>query len=419
MQFRNVSLLGCLGLILSLCAPTAKAEAILASVKSTGMAATAIAYPLDAACIAYNPAGIMLVGDRLDIGAVWLHNTGSSRVSNNLSPTVNGSFEGMSRKNIYAGDIGITKQFSCECFNWALGFAAYDRNFQKTRFKKVQPLFGTTKPGLEYVHVTLAPTIAIELWECHSLGVSVDWQIERLKVNGLQNFDNPLFTLHPGDVTNRGYDYSHGVTATIGWRSQIFDWLAFGATYQPKTTMSKMKKYKGFLVKGRLDVPEKVGAGIALYPIECCAIAFDVEWIRWSQVHSLSNKLLHDNVLMLLGTENGPGFGFRNQWYYRVGVDYQLDDYWTIRAGFRYAPTPVRSTQTAVNALTLDLVQNFLTVGATFRYDCNNEFSAFFAWGFRHQLKGDNVIPLIPFGGGNVSLKEQKYAAGLSWGWLY
>ncbi|MCE5316244.1 MAG: outer membrane protein transport protein, partial [Parachlamydia sp.] len=146
---------------------------------------------------------------------------------------------------------------------------------------------------------------------------------------------------------------------------------------------------------------------------------FDAEWIRWNNIHSRTNRLLHNNTLFFLGTEHGPGFGFRDQIGYRVGVDYTLSDCWTVRAGFRHIPTPVRSSEAFFNTLTLDLVQNYITVGATYRYNCVNEFSAFFAYGFRHKLKGENSIPLIPFGGGTVSICEEKWAVGIEWSWLF
>src|SRR5262249_37158461 len=142
----------------------------------------------------------------------------------------------------------------------------YERHFQKTKFKRVQPLFGTTKPGLEFAQYTIAPTVAFTICESSSLGISIDWQIERFRIRGLQNFDHCHFSLHPGHLTNRSFNYAHGVPAPVGWRTQLLEWLAFGATYQPKTQMSRLHKFRGFLVNGRLDVPEKLGLGIAIYP---------------------------------------------------------------------------------------------------------------------------------------------------------
>src|SRR4029078_9350781 len=123
--------------------------------------------------------------------------------------------------------------------------------------------------------------------------------------------------------------------------------------------------------------------------------------------------------LMTFGSEHGPGFGYRNQWYYRLGFEYQLDCCWTLRTGFIHVTTPIRGSDAALNSLMLDLVRNYVTFGATYKYDSQNEFSFFFAYGFPHTVKGTHVIPFIQFGGGDVSIREEKYAAGISWGWNY
>jgi long-chain fatty acid transport protein len=387
------------------------------------MAATAIAYPLDAMCAAYNPAGIVWVGDRIDGGFAWLHDTGSATVSGNTLPAilgVNGKFKGMRTKDIYAGEGGFTKTFCCDCFQWAVGLIIYNRNFQKTTYHHFLPLFGTTHAGLEYLNETISPVAAVRFWDCHSFGVSMDWQISRLKVNGLQNFDNATFSAHPGHVTNKGYSWSQGLTATIGYRWQVTDGIAVGVTYRPRTKMHKWNKYIGFMAQGRVDIPEKIGAGIAVDVLPCVTAAFDWEHIRWNNVRALHNPLLPNLFNSKLGDKNGVGFGFRNQDYYRVGLEYRHSEIWTFRIGFRHANTPIRKSQTAVNILTLDLVEDFLTVGATWAMTPCNEFSFFYAYGFEHTVNGKNAIPPgAPFFGGNVKLKERKQALAFGWGWKY
>ena len=422
MKFKSFKLLACLGILAMFGLKSSPAEAILASVKSTGMAATAIAYPQDAMAAAYNPAGIVWICDRLDVGVAWLHNTGHARVSDNASglPGVNGTFTGMRTKNFYAPEFGIKKGYCCESFEYALGFVVYNRNFQKTTYNKNLVLFGKSHAGLEYVNETVAPVFAFRFCDCHSIGIAIDWQFERLKVNGLENFDNALFSSHPGHVTNRGYEYSQGVTATIGYRWQINDCLAIGATYQPRTHMRRLTKYDGFLAQnGHLDIPEKIGAGISWDPVCCVTLCFDWEYIHWSKIKALHNPLEPNLQVALLGDNNGPGFGFRNQNYYRVGAEYRINDCFTVRAGFRHANTPIRKSQAAVNVLTLDLVEDFVTVGGTWKFNECNEISMFYAYGFEHSLNGKGAIPVIPFGGGNVKIKEKKYALAIGWGWLF
>ena len=423
MKSRLMGFLAGVGLMGGLCLAPSSAEAIFASVKSTGMAATAISYPLDSLCIAYNPAGIVWVEDRTDIEAGWIRDTARLKVEGNLVPTNNFSTRAMRTKDTYFVGGGAIKGWSFDCFDVAVGYAAYNRNFQKTTYPRALPLFGTSHAGLEFVNETFAPAIAIRLFDCHSFGIAFNWQVERLKVNGLQNFDNPIASSHPGRVTNRGYSYSHGFMPTFGYRLNLCDRFAFGFTYQPKTRMSKFKKYTGFLIHGRVDVPEKWGFGVSYDPWRCVTVAFDAELVRWNGVRALHKKLVLPTLtpagpIHQLGNSDGAGFGFKDQWYYRVGVEYRWNEDLTLRAGYRFAKALPRHSQTAVNVLTQDCVESYLTVGATWNISCANEFSIVYAYGFEHKVKGHNSIP-ASLGGGEANLKEQKYALAIAWGWKW
>ncbi len=421
MKFKSFTLIACIGVLASICSYSTRAEALLASIKSTGMAGTAIAYPQDSMAAAYNPAGAAWVGNRLDVSAAWLRDRGSARVTGNGLPAalgVNGHYNGMRTANFYDIEFGATNTYCFDCFEFAMGLVIYNRNFQKTTYKTNLPLFGISHAGLEYLHETVAPVFAFRFFDSHSIGITIDWQIQRLKVNGLQNFDNAMFSSNPGHVTNRGYAYSHGVTATIGYRWQITDCLAVGATYQPRTRMGRFHHYSGFIAKrGRLDIPEKIGAGISMN--FCCdwTVCFDWEHVRWSKVKALHNSLLPNLNTSLLGFDQGAGFGFRNQNFYRLGLEYRINEMFTVRAGYRYANTPVRKSQAGVNLLTLDLVENVITVGGTWKINEANELSTFYAHGFEHKVDGKGAIPTSRgLGGGNVALKESKNVLGVAWG---
>lgn len=431
MKFKKFNVLACLGLLAALCSMPGKSEAILASIKSLGMGAAAVAYPQDSFAVAYNPAGMIAVGNRIDSEYYWVHDRGHSRVSNNKFPIppppfpqINGDFNLMRTHDVYGSNFGFNTVFCSECgcwnLNWSFGAALYNRDYQKTTFNKIQPLFGSTRPGLEYVHEELDTAFAFSIFDGHSIGVSVDWHIQRAKLKGLQNFDNPLFSSHPGHVTNRGYNYSQGCGVTIGYYGQFCDWLSVGVTYRPKTKMHRFSKYDGFLAQhGRLDIPERISGGFAVYLWPCWTIAFDVEYYRWKPIKSLSNPLLPNVLVSLLGENNGAGFGFRNQTKYHVGIDYNINDCWIVRAGYVHSETPTRNSQTAANSLIDDLVQDYITVGFTWNYSCSLEVSALYAHGFKHTLKGTGSIPVPIFGGGNAELKESKNALAFALGWKW
>lgn len=405
------------GLSLSLMAVSA-VEGVLISAKSLGMAGIGIGYAQDAMAAAHNPGSSALIGNRFDLGVTFCHLDGHVKNRGSLlGPLVDGTFDAYHKpKNFWSPSFGINYNVNCD---WNIGLVAYSRDLSKTTFRKPFYLLGDTPGGLEYINETLSPYIAYR-WCAHSFGLSLNWQTQRLKVNGFQNFDNALRSVDPGHVTNNGYNYSTGVGITLGWYWQATDTLNIGATYQPETKMSRLKKYNGFLAHhGRFDIPQKIGAGLSWRFLECATFAFDYEYIDWSQNKAAHNPLLEEGNLNLLGAKNGPGFGWRSKSYYRFGIDYALCESWTLRAGYRYAKTQIRASQTALNALTLEpLIESFVTAGATWYIACNNELDFFVGYGFPKTLRGKNSIPSF-LGGGEADLHQQLWAAGLSWGYSF
>lgn len=447
-----------LGAAIGVLAFSAPAEALIGSVKTFGMAATGVAYPQDAEAAMFNPAGAAEIGNRIDMGVAWVRENGHATIEGNILNSIpipavqaaiggqiNGKYHGFRTKDLYSGDFGINYRLGA-CDEWAVGLVVYNRNFVKTTYSQPLVLFGTSNAGLEYLNETVSGVLAYKFNECHSFGLTVNCQVERLKVNGLEKFNNPSpfpphhpRTVHPGHVSNKGYNWSVGWGVTLGWLWHITDDLTFGATYQPKTSMPKLKKYDGFVAGGRIDIPSMWSVGIAYKYTDCGTIAFDVQQYLWNNVRALNNTLTtSDGVVQPLGAKNGPGFGFKNQTFYRLGIDYMVTCDLTVRAGYRYGDDPFGASQTAVNILTLDTVQHYATIGASYRPTCALELSTFAAYGFEKKINGKGSIPpgqavspalarLNPIfvynpnglGGGEVNLVESKFILGLSVGYEF
>lgn len=398
-------------------------HAFVAGVRTTGMGGAGIAYSQDAFACVYNPAGGVDVRSRMDLTANWNRNKGRTVVRGNLDPSVNGSFNPFITKDIYDFSAAFNKRFCCKVLDrsWLVAFslAGYNRNYQKTKYKVAFPLLGNSNVGFEYIHETLLSALSFQINKCHSLGVSLDLHIQRFKVDGIQNFDNLQGSLFPGHVTNRGYSYSFGVGLTAGWKWYISDHISLGFTYRPKASMTKFHKYKGFLAQhGKSNIPEKIGFGLSYDFLPCATFAFDAEWINWKPIKSSSNNLLHDGQLELMGSADGPGFGFRNQIYFSVGVDYQINDLFIVRAGYTYNNTPIKRSQTVTNALTMVTLENYVTCGATYLLGCSQELSFCYAHAFNKKVKGRHSIP-PEFGGGEVDLKANTNFLGVSWAYLF
>lgn len=418
-----------LSTLLTLCALPNTMTAFIAGSKAAGMASTGIAYPQDAFAGAYNPAGSVTVGDRFDLGFSWLRNHGRAKVNEELPPAIegckkiNGTYNAFRSPNFYNIDLGINKNFCTTLcgttYDWSLGLVVYNRDFQKTSYNKRLPLLGTSKLGLEHIHEVVSPLLSIQLTEAHAIGISIDVHIQRFKANGLEQFDHTLFSAAPGHVTNRGHAYSSGVGATLGWKWQAYDDLTFGVTYSTKTSMRKLNKYKGLLAqRGLLDTPERWGVGLAYQFLPCATLTFDFEWINWQKIAALHHPFPNHCNSNKFGEANGPGLGFRNQTIYRIGVDFAFSESWIFRAGFKHGNSFVRSSETLLNSLLCDTIENTATLGFTHTFNSCNEISFFYAHGFKNSIHGKRSIPQ-DLGDGNVDLNQSSDSLGITWGHFF
>ncbi len=409
------TLKGLLALCLGVCALTTpeQAEALLAGAKSTGMGQVGVAYAQDTFCVAYNPAGLVDVGNRIDVSVNPFYLRERYKVSGSAVPVFNNSGNAIINPWMADFDSGFA---TCIAPNLSFGVTTYNNAYVKVSYGDPLPLLGTSNLKLQFIQEMIAPTLSWRINDVHSIGISLDVAIQRLGVQGLQNFDNAFFTAFPGNLTNRGWDYSWGVGATLGWKGDFTDWFSLGVAYQPQIHMTRFSKYKGFLPdQGRLSVPSNVAIGMCLSPLPQWDICLDVKHIFYNDVRALHNPIVLSTGPTSpnrLGLKNGLGFGWRGQTIYRFGTAYQILDNLTIRAGYRHGKTPIPSTQTAANLLTTEIFEDLLTFGASWQ-PCffDGELSFFFAHGFERTTNGKGSIP-AGLGGGEVDLTQGLDAFG-------
>jgi long-chain fatty acid transport protein len=404
---------------------TNQAEAFLAGSKATGMAATGVAYPQDAYAAAYNPAGLAELEGRFDIGFTWMRNHGEAKLDLSPEPVKrsNGKYNPFSSPNLYLGDFGISKNFSSTLCNqkweWAIGLVLYNRDYIKTNYHKRLPLVGKSTLGMEYLHEIASPSISLRLTEEHTVGISLDVNLARLKISGLEKLSHSFYSVAPSKVTNHGYAYSSGIGSSIGWLWQAYEGLTFGVAWHSKVHMRKFHAYRGIILQGgRIDSPERWDLGLAYQFLPCATFTFDFEWVNWQTVKALHNTLAHDGKIHKLGSNDGPGFGFRNQLIYRFGVDYAYDEAWTFRMGYSHSNAAIKANQTFMNLLTVETVKNYFTLGATYNFGRAGEISFFYQHGFENTIDGKHAA-LDIIGQGRINLTQSKDCLGLSWGYLF
>ncbi|HSH98569.1 MAG: OmpP1/FadL family transporter [Methylophilaceae bacterium] len=384
-------------------------------VKSQGAGGVGYALPQDTLTVATNPAGLAWIGDRIDIGATWFRPIRESEITGSPAPGFNGTYDANDQKNFIIPEFGYSKQVSPEL---SLGVAVYGNGGMNANYNRAVPLLGTSQAKIDFVQVFVAPTIAWKITPTQSLGVTLNLAYQRFAAKGLENFTGnaPQFSQSPNDVTNKGFDQSYGAGLHFGWLGQFGDYVSLGASYQTKTYTSKFDKYKGlFAEQGSFDVPATFGAGIAVKATPALTIAGDIQRIQYSDVNSVGNALA--NIASnQLGSDNGPGFGWKDITVYKLGAIYAYDDQLTLRAGYNHSDQPIPNSETLFNILAPAVVQDHLTFGSTWKFENKSELSFSYLHAFENTVNGSGSIP-AGFGGGEVNLKMRQDSVGIAYSW--
>jgi len=390
-------------------------------IKAKATGGVGIALPQDALAAASNPAGMAWVGNRADLGLEWFMPDRGAEITGNAFPGVNGTYDGNGTSSFLIPEFGYNHMLNP---NLSLGVAVYGNGGMNTTYD-ASPFagFGGTSPaGVDLMQLFIAPTLA---WKSgnHSFGASLNLAYQRFKADGLQPFTG--MSSSSTNVTNNGYDDSTGYGVRLGWMGQVSPTVMLGATYQTKTSMSKFEKYSGlFANQGEFDIPENYGVGIAWKATPALTIASDIVQIQYADVAAVGNPVdcLFQGACAL-GSTNGPGFGWQNTTVYKLGVTYELNPNVTLRGGFVTLKQPIPQSQTFFNVLAPGVVENHVTLGATWKMGGNGELTVMYMHAFETKVNGSGSIPPgfppAGLGGGEANLRMSQDSLGIGYGWKY
>jgi long-chain fatty acid transport protein len=382
-------------------------------VQAEGLAGAGIAYPKDSLAIANNPASLFRLGDRLDVGVdLFVPDRGAAIVGNGAGPDQ--SFDGSGVKNFLSPQFGYTNTLND---HWAVGIAIYGNGGMNTSYD-ANPFarFGATgKAGVNLEQLFVSPTVAYRISEGHSIGVSFNLAYQLFKADGVGVF--APYSTAPGALSNNHTDHAYGYGVRIGYLGQLTPDLSVGAFWQSKGYSDRFKKYAGlFAEQGSFDVPSSFGIGASYHLTDKLDAALDVERIDYSGVPAIANTLGELFLGHPFGSDNGPGFGWRDVTVVKLGLNYAIAPQWQIRGGWAWGTQPVRPSQTFLNILAPGIVQHHLSAGATWTSSAGTEISASVTYAPEKTVKGSGSIP-ASFGGGEVNVHLSEVVAGLAVGW--
>jgi long-chain fatty acid transport protein len=390
--------------------------------KSKGMGGVATAVAQDAFGGAANPATMSFVGNQWAIGLDWFSpHREAERSGSPAQAALNGSATSGST-NFFVPEFGINYMLRPDL---ALGLTIYGNGGLNTDYPGGQLpspsgcgpatgpgtgfnpqagpynlLCGNGNLGVDLSQLVVAPTLAWKFHERHSLGIAPLFAYQRFKAEGLQAFQG--LSTSPDNVTNKGYDSSTGWGVRVGYYGNLTEQIQVGASYQSKISMDNFDKYKGlFAESGGFDIPSSWSLGVGFKPTPAWLIAVDYQRIEYSDVDSVHNR---SNLILqcpqppasptsnCLGGSNGAGFGWQSVNVWKLGVQYQINPAWTVRAGYNHSDNPIQAQDVTFNILAPGVIKDHLTLGATWTWDRQNEITGAFMYAFENSVTGPSLF---------------------------
>lgn len=395
--------------------------------KAKGMAGASTATADDSLGGATNPAKMVWVGDRMDLGLeIFSPRRDAERAGALAAPTLNGRVDS-DKTAFLVPEFGYNRLWSP---NLALGVTVYGNGGMNTTYPQgnfncgagpANMLCGSGPLGVDLMQLVVAPTVAFKVAERHSLGASLLLGYQLFKATGLQAFDNapgfPPFTGAPGSVTNRGYDSAAGVGLRVGYMGRIADGVTIGAAYSSKIAMGKFDRYRGlFAGAGDFDIPSNYSLGIAITPAAGWTVAADYQRINYGDVPAVANPSM---PVAPLGAANGPGFGWRDIDVFKLGVAWAMSPTLTLRAGYNRGQNPIRASDVTFNILAPGVMQEHGTAGMTWALDGRSEVNAHLMVAPRRSVSGASLFDGVfgvPGAGGTETIRMRQYSIGVAWG---
>jgi long-chain fatty acid transport protein len=352
---------------------------------------------------ATNPAGMVLVGNRADLGLDWF--------SPKRDATIGGANYVSGTNNFFIPEAGYNQLLSNES---SLGVSIFGNGGMNTDYPNI-PNFNIAgkRVGINLEQLFIAPTWATKLSPTNAVGISLNLAYQKFSASGLDNF-NPA-SASGANLTGNGSESSTGWGVRLGWNGQVTPDVTLGATYQSKTKMGKFSKYSGlFAEQGGFDIPENYGVGIAVKAGQATTLAVDVVQINYSKVASVANPISQLPVAFL-GNNNGAGFGWKDQTVFKFGGVYEYSKELTLRAGYNQGSSTIPDTELAFNVLAPATVEKHITLGATWILATKSELSLAYVHAFSNSLTG--ATPQLVSTPTTISMHQDSL--GIAYGWKF
>jgi long-chain fatty acid transport protein len=275
------------------------------------------------------------------------------------------------------------------------------------------------KAGVNFQQAFLSVAFAKKLAPGLSVGIAPVLARQQLELEGLGAFVNPLAggnpanSIDPGAFSNRGTDVSWGGGVRGGIEWAIASNFRVGVAGNSRIYMHEFENYRGlFAEQGDFDVPASLQAGIAYDVTRNLTLLADYKHIWYSSIAAIANPATNQAQF---GSDNGPGFGWKDIDIVKFGVEWRQSRDLTLRAGYAYNTSPLQSRDVLFNILAPATVQHHFTGG--FAYDWNRNWSVEAAGAYVPEgtLSGNEFAPGAPTHTVELDMHQWEVTLGIKY----
>ena len=399
--------------------------------KNKALVGAGIALPQDTMIAATNPAGMVFVGNRMDVGAAIFSPSPRSYTAEGTTGAPDGFFcgaacpfefgqPGQGQSIESENDYFLIPHFG---YNWMLdpdtsaGVTVYGNGGMNTEYKggfaqhndgagsliTTPGTYGGGTAGVDLAQLFINLSVARKSGANNSVGASLIAVYQTFEATGLGQFAG--FSSNPAKLTNNGKDSATGFGFKLGAQGEIHPGLVVATSYQSKMSMTKFEDYSGlFAEQGDFDIPPSWTIGLAWNTSPRSTLVFDLQKIYFSEVNSVGN---HISPLLTgqcipgptggsgpgcLGQTNGAGFGWDDMLIAKLGYQWTTgsNNNWIWRAGYSYGEQPIPTTEMEFNILAPAVIERHLSFGFTNNMSSSSELNFAITHAFEKSVKGPN-----------------------------
>lgn len=220
-----------------------------------------------------------------------------------------------------------------------LGFGMYSRFGLGTEFDENWPgRYNSYKAVIQ--SLSFNPNLALKVNDQVSVaaGVSAMW----IDLDLRRKLPNPLVVGGP-DLDFKLCGDSIGYGFNVAGRWEPLEWLSFGAAYQGEVDQDiegdATVSGRSGDASGDVALPAMVFLGTAVKPMDKVTVSLDAVYTGWSSYDEFALSL--DPTL--LGPDKAEQVSLKDWddvWRYALGVEYALNEAWTLRAGYTFDEEP-------------------------------------------------------------------------------